>query len=85
MRRKTALGKKRFKKRAGFFIIETKQQRNRALKRIMEEMKMKVLLINGSPHEKGCTYTALREMADTLEQQGVETEIFWIGDRPLRV
>lgn len=40
---------------------------------------MKVLLINGSPHEKGCTYTALREMADTFEQQGVETEIFWIG------
>ena len=30
---------------------------------------MKVLLLNGSPHEKGCTYTALREVADTLEQK----------------
>lgn len=43
----------------------------------------KVLLINGSPHEKGCTYTALREMADALEKNGVETEIFWIGVQPI--
>lgn len=43
---------------------------------------MKVLLINGSPHQKGCTYTALREVADTLEQEGVETEFLWIGARP---
>lgn len=43
---------------------------------------MKVLLINGSPHEKGCTYTALREMADVLEAGGLETEIFWIGSEP---
>ena len=44
---------------------------------------MKVLLLNGSPHEKGCTYTALREAADMLEQCGVETEIFWIGTQPI--
>jgi len=44
---------------------------------------MKVLLINGSPHEKGCTYTALREVADTLELSGVETKIFWIGNKPI--
>ena len=31
---------------------------------------MKALLINGSPHEHGCTYTALRELADTLEAEG---------------
>lgn len=31
---------------------------------------MKVLLINGSPHEKGCTYTALHEVAVTLEKKG---------------
>ena len=40
---------------------------------------MKVLLINGSPHEKGCTYTALCEVAKALNENGVETEIFHIG------
>lgn len=40
---------------------------------------MKALLINGSPHEHGCTYTALRELADTLEAEGVETEIIQAG------
>lgn len=44
---------------------------------------MKVLLINGSPHEKGCTYTALCEVAKTLEKQHVETEIVWLGTEPL--
>ena len=39
---------------------------------------MKVLLINGSPHEKGCTYTALSEIAKDLNANGVETEIFHI-------
>ena len=40
---------------------------------------MKVLLINGSPREKGCTYTGLSEVAKTLEADGVETEIYHIG------
>ncbi|HKL59201.1 MAG TPA: flavodoxin family protein [Sphaerochaeta sp.] len=40
---------------------------------------MKVLMINGSPNEKGCTYTALSEVASSLEKQGVESEILWIG------
>ena len=40
---------------------------------------MKVLLLNGSPHEKGCTYTALGEIAKTLTADGVEAEIFWLG------
>lgn len=44
---------------------------------------MKVLLINGSPHEKGCTYTALKEVEDTLRAEGVDTEIFWIGSKPI--
>ena len=39
----------------------------------------KVLLINGSPNEHGCTYTALAEMAATFEKEGVESEIYWIG------
>lgn len=45
---------------------------------------MKVLLINGSPNEKRCTYTALAEAAQALEAEGVDTEIAWIGREPLR-
>jgi len=44
---------------------------------------MKVLLVNGSPHHKGCTYTALTEVADTLNKFGVETEMFWVGNKPI--
>ncbi len=40
---------------------------------------MKVLLVNGSPHKEGCTYTALKEAAGALEKNGIETEIFWVG------
>ena len=40
---------------------------------------MKVLLVNGSPQQFGCTYTALKEIADTLEVEGVESEIMWLG------
>jgi len=40
---------------------------------------MKVLLINGSPNEKGCTYTALSEMVEVFHKEGIETEIFYIG------
>lgn len=45
---------------------------------------MKVLLINGSPNEKGCTYTALEAVAAEIEKQEIETEIFWIGKQPIR-
>lgn len=44
---------------------------------------MKVLLINGSPHSKGCTATALGEVAGELEKSGIETEMFWIGHQPI--
>lgn len=40
---------------------------------------MKVLLINGSPREHGCTYTALSEVARALESEGIETEILSLG------
>lgn len=40
---------------------------------------MKVLMINGSPHEKGCTYTALCEIKKTLEKEGIESEILYLG------
>lgn len=44
---------------------------------------MKVLLINGSPNEKGCTYTALSEIADQLKKEGIESEIYYIGCKPI--
>lgn len=44
---------------------------------------MKVILVNGSPHEQGCTYTALCELAKTLNDNKIETEIFWIGNKPV--
>lgn len=45
---------------------------------------MKVLLLNGSSRPNGCTYTALREAADTLERNGIETEILFLGNEPVR-
>lgn len=45
---------------------------------------MKVLLINGSPKKQGCTYTALKEVADELERNGVEAEIFHVGAGAIR-
>ncbi len=44
---------------------------------------MKVLLVNGSSHEKGCTYTALCEVARALNEENIETEIFFIGNQPM--
>lgn len=44
---------------------------------------MKVLMLNGSPHKNGCTYTALNEVAKTLNKNDIETEIFWIGTKPI--
>lgn len=44
---------------------------------------MKVLLVNGGPHEKGCTYTALEELSKTLQKNGIETEIIWLGVNPI--
>lgn len=45
---------------------------------------MKVLLINGSAKKNRCTYTALEQAAEGLESQGIETEIYWIGNRAVR-
>lgn len=44
---------------------------------------MKVLLINGSPNVRGCTYTALHEVENALQQEGVETELYHIGAKPV--
>lgn len=45
---------------------------------------MKVLLINTSPHKKGCTFTALSIIAKELEQNNIETEIVHIGNKDIR-
>ncbi len=45
---------------------------------------MKVLLLNGSSNKHGCTYTALCEVAKALNKENIETEIFQIGNEPLR-
>ena len=44
---------------------------------------MNVLLVNGSPHKEGTTHRALSEIAATLEEEGIEAEIFWIGAKPI--
>lgn len=45
---------------------------------------MKVLLINGSPNAKGCTYTALTEVEKTLNTEGIDTEIIHVGHKDIR-
>lgn len=44
---------------------------------------MKTLIINGSPNEHGCTYTALHEVEKTLQKHSIETEILYIGKKPI--
>lgn len=45
---------------------------------------MKVLLINGSPHKEGSTYTALHEMEQAFQKEGIETELIHIGNQDIR-
>ena len=45
---------------------------------------MKVLLVNGSPRQKGNTATALGEVAAQLQKNGIDSEIVWIGNKPVR-
>ena len=45
---------------------------------------LKVLLVNGSPHRSGNTFTALSEVARTLEEEGMEAEIVHVGNRPVQ-
>ena len=48
------------------------------------KISMKVLLVNSSPNENGCTFTALSEAAKRLNEHGIETEIFQFGIKPLK-
>lgn len=45
---------------------------------------MNVILINGSPHANGCTFTALNEVAKTLNNEGIATEIIHVGNKAVR-
>ena len=45
---------------------------------------MKALLVNGSPHPRGCTYTALTELKNTLEAEGIEVELLHVGGKDIR-
>ncbi|MBQ0156965.1 MAG: flavodoxin family protein [Bacteroidales bacterium] len=45
---------------------------------------MKVLLVNGSPRKEGNTFVALKEVANQLAKHGVDSEIVWIGTKPVR-
>ncbi len=47
------------------------------------EADMKVMLVNGSSRNNGCTDTALREAERALREEGIETEYFFIGNEPL--
>ena len=44
---------------------------------------MKVLMVVGSPHKEGCVYTALCEVASALNAEGIDTDFFWIGNKPI--
>ncbi len=44
---------------------------------------MKALLINGSPNEFGCTYTALRQVERILAENGIASELLYLGKKPV--
>lgn len=44
---------------------------------------MRVLMVVGSPHKEGCVYTALCEVASALNAEGIDTDFFWIGNKPI--
>ena len=44
---------------------------------------MKVILVNGGPHKDGCTNRALEEVEKILNVNGIETEIFWLGNKAI--
>ena len=44
---------------------------------------MKVLLVNGSPHKSGCTNRALEVITGTLSEEGIGSDIYWIGNKPI--
>ena len=60
-----------------------KNQQETSKKDHEEVLQLKVLLVNGSPHAKGCTFTALSEVAEALKANGIDTEIMHLGTGPI--
>ena len=91
---KDNVGSNRVIEKNGFRKIGTEKQdlkRNGVLVEVNEYRylkdgvgRMKVLLINGSPHPKGCTARALREVESTLNEEGIETEFITVGNKAIR-
>lgn len=48
-----------------------------------DENEMKVVLVNGSPNANGCTFTGLTIIKEQLALQGVASEIFQVGKKPI--
>lgn len=44
---------------------------------------MKVMLVNGGPHQDGCTNLALEEIQKVLQEENIETELIWLGNKPI--
>ncbi len=44
---------------------------------------MKIMMINGSPHSKGCCNMALSKMEEIFKEEGIETEYVWLGTKPI--
>ena len=65
----------------GVFVAATGVE---ALANNQKEKTMKVLMINGSPHQKGNTAVALNEIANQLEKNGIASEIVQLGVQPVR-
>ena len=68
---------------AGGFMLKLQQCAGCFAAQEGEYSAMKVLLINGSPHAEGCTYTALSLVAGELNAAGIETEILNVGTQPV--
>lgn len=54
------------------------------MERANKDRQLKVLLVNGSPHRNGNTFTALSEVANALEEEGIASEIVPIGNHPVQ-
>ena len=44
---------------------------------------MKIILVNGGPHKDGCTNLALEEVEKAINEDNIDTEIMWLGNKPI--
>lgn len=68
----------------GTGLLSACEEQSKSYPALKKGANMKVLMINGSSHENGCTYTALNEVAKVLNEAGIETEIIQLGVLPYR-